>query len=424
MPTTAPVTDRTHGLNKVPMPARADAGTASGINVGAGSDDDGWVIPPPVELDDGTVVQLYKDGEAWSAAFEAMKNARFRICLELYIFASDETGTAVADLLCEKARQGVRVFVLYDSFGSFYTNRGMFEKLRRAGVAVLQFSPMRPWECRFSWRPLNRDHRKLLVIDDDTGGLGGMNLGQEYAGSWIVKSKLTGTNLAASELWRDNAIGMRGPAVAHLLRSFTRTWHYANKGGRIRRAELIHDLDHGSFGLLASVPTMNSPLQEMLCELLQNAKRSISLTMAYFAPGDNLIDELCNAAGRGVKVRLMLPGRGDVKLLVIAARSFYERLMSCGIEIYERQNVILHAKTIVVDQCISIIGSTNLDYRSIEYNCELSGIIRSADFGRQIETLFDHDVEYAKRIDPDVWKHRPLFDRFGQWAVSRARYLL
>jgi cardiolipin synthase len=176
--------------------------------------------------------------------------------------------------------------------------------------------------------------------------------------------------------------------------------------------------------VLASVPTVNSPLKPAICHLLQNAKSSIYLTMAYFAPDDMLIDELCKAADRGVKIKLMLPGRGDIKLLVIAARSFYEKLMTHGIEIYERQNVILHAKTIVVDGEISIIGSTNLDYRSIEYNCELSAVIRSKDLGNQIEQLFENDVFYAKKIDPFVWQHRPHWDRFGQWLVSRARYLL
>jgi cardiolipin synthase len=146
--------------------------------------------------------------------------------------------------------------------------------------------------------------------------------------------------------------------------------------------------------------------------------------MAYFAPDDVLIDELCKAADRGVHVQLMLPGRGDVKLLVVAARSFYDKLMSHGIDVYERQNVVLHAKTLVIDGHISVIGSTNLDYRSIEYNCELSAIIRSDELGAQMHRLFDHDIRHSKQIDPDVWRHRPFWDRVGQWAVSRARYLL
>jgi cardiolipin synthase len=418
--------DRTKGLKYPPEQMdRHDAGTSPGVNIEPGSNDDGWVIPPPVYLSDGTQIQLYKDGEAWHAAFEAMKRAVHRICLELYIFASDQTGQAVADLLAEKARSGVRVYVLYDSFGSAYADRAMFDKMQLAGVHVQQFHPIRPWECRYGWRPFNRDHRKLLLIDDHIAGLGGMNLGQDYAGSWIVKSAMTGSHQTHLDLWRDNAIGISGPAAVHLRSSFARTWNYVQRGGRIQRAELLHDVyTPGEFGLLASVPTRESPLRPALCHLLRKATKSISLTMAYFAPDDSLIDELCNAARRGVKVRLMLPGRGDLRILVIAARSFYEKLMSCGIEIYERQNVMLHAKTIVLDGNLSIIGSTNLDYRSIEFNCELSAFIYSQDLGRQVETLFENDIQFARKIDPDIWQHRPHWDRFGQWLVSRARYLL
>lgn len=424
-PTTLPPTDRTKGLNKAPpAEARRAAGTASGGHLRSGENDDGWVIPPPVRLSDGTHLYLYKDGEAWHAAFEAMKRASRRICLELYIFASDATGRAVAELLCEKARGGVEVFVLYDSFGSLFSDPAMFDKMRHAGCRVMEFHPIRPWECRYGWRPLNRDHRKLLLIDDHVAGLGGMNLGQDYAGSWIVKSAIRGSQISDSDLWRDNAIGINGPAARALRESFARTWNYVFKGGRIRRAELIHDIDGCDFGVLASVPTIDSQLGPTIRRLLRSARASIHLTMAYFAPDDLLIDELCRAADRGVRVRLMLPGRGDIKLLVIAARSFYEKLMSHGIEIYERQHVILHAKTFVVDGEVSIIGSTNLDYRSIEYNCELSAVIRCKEFGAQIEMLFENDVMFAKKIEPDIWKHRPHWDRLGQWVVSRARYLL
>ena len=410
------------------------AGRSPGVNVGPGSDDDGWVVPPPVRLSDGTRAQLYKDGQAWHAAFNAMRHARRRICLELYIFASDATGRAVADLLCAKARAGVRVFVLYDAFGSFNSDPAMFEQLRTAGAHVREFHPLNPLHCRHHWRPVTRDHRKLLVVDDHLGGLGGMNLGREYAGSWIVKSKVRAVRETAADPadgnpadpgpWRDTAVGLVGPAASCLLESFARTWRYAGRGGRIARTEFLHDVPGDDFGLLASAATTDSPLLPGLHRLVASARHSISLTYAYFAPDDRLIDELCRAASRGVRVRLMLPGRGDVWLLVVAARSFYELLMSHGVQVYERQNVMLHAKTMVVDGRTSVIGSANLDYRSIEYNCELSARIESEPFGAQVEALFDNDVRYAKRVDPDQWKRRPTWDRFGQWVVSRARYLL
>lgn len=420
---TAPITDRAHGLKRPLLPGES-AGTAPGVNIGPGDDDDGWTVPPPVTLSDGTVVQLHKDGEAWAAAFETMRAATRRIWVELYTFASDDTGRAVADLLCRRAREGLEVFVLYDSFGSSGSDRAMFDAIAAAGGHVRQFNPIRPWECAFGWRPLNRDHRKLVLVDDDRAGVGGMNLAGEYAGSWIVKAKLAGPLAQVPDAWRDNGVAIRGPLVRTLQESFARTWAYVAHGGPIRRVELIHHLAGGEFAVLASAPTPNSPMAADLCRLFAEATRSIDLTMAYFAPADALIDELCKAAGRGVRVRLMLPGRGDVALLVIAARSFYAKLMAHGVEVYERQNVVLHAKTIVVDAHTSIVGSTNLDYRSIEYNCELSVALRSDAFGRQMVDLFENDVRFSKRVDPDQWKSRPRYDRLVQWVVSRARYLL
>jgi cardiolipin synthase len=322
--------------------------------------------------------------------------------------------------------------------------------MKRAGVRVEEFHPIRPWEGRFSWRPINRDHRKLLLIDDDIAWLGGLNIGAEYAGSWIVQPSPG----AASDFWRDNAIGLHGPSAKYFLEAFIKTWRYIQHGGRLRNMQYIHGIDlrdsapsdryevrgvrnrrlsrYGigdtplvpDLGILASVATMDSPLRPLLHRLLSRANQSIQLTMAYFAPDDDLIETLCKSAKRGVKVQLMLPGRGDVHALITAARSFYETLLSCGVEVFERQGCVLHAKTMVVDSCISVVGSTNLDYRSIEYNCELSAIIRNETFGRQMNDLFANDILYARRISLREWRRRPLRDKFVQWLVNRARYLL
>jgi phosphatidylserine/phosphatidylglycerophosphate/cardiolipin synthase-like enzyme len=251
-------------------PHHNDAGTAAGINIRPGSDDDGWIIPQPITLNDGTTVQLYKDGEALHAAYAALHQAKRRICLEVYIFASDDTGRTFADLLCKKAVEGLAVYVIYDSFGSIDTDRQMFRQMKRAGVHLQQFNPIRPWECRFSWRPVNRDHRKLLIIDDEIAGLGGLNVGHQYAGSWIVPPK----DAEKCDFWRDNAIGLVGPSARLFFHSFARTWHYVTHGGRIRRAEYDHNMDalsrppqNNELSILASVPTRNSPLRPLLQKL-------------------------------------------------------------------------------------------------------------------------------------------------------------
>ena len=169
---------------------------------------------------------------------------------------------------------------------------------------------------------------------------------------------------------------------------------------------------------------MSSPLRPLLHRLFGEAKKSIRLTMAYFAPDDDLIDSLCRAARRGVEVQLMLPGRCDIRALLIAARSFYATLLEAGVEIFERQGCVLHAKTMVIDDRLSVVGSTNLDYRSIEYNSELSAIIRNEEFGKQMKLLFENDVRFSKRITLSEWRRRAIVDRVVQWGVSHARYLL
>ena len=417
---TEPAAQLPNDTKACPAPHQGDLGTSTGVNIAPGSDDDGWRVPDPVRLADGTTLQLYKDGEALHAAFNAIKLARRRVCIESYIFADDDTGRAFADLLAHKARKGLDVYCIYDGFGSFASDRNMFRAMKASGVRVEEFHPIRPWEVRFGWRPFNRDHRKLLVVDDEIAGLGGLNVGGEYAGSWVIHNEAH-----ECDLWRDTAVGIQGPGAKLFLRVFGRTWNYIHRGGRIRRAETVEGLNDGSeLGVLASVPTMNSPLRSSFCRLMREARRSVYLTMAYFAPDDPLVDALCRAAKRGVRVRLMLPGRSDVRAMRIAAQSFYERLMACGVEVYERQTVVLHSKTMVVDAHTSVIGSTNLDARSIEFNLELSAIIRNDTFGRQMHDLFEHDVRYAKRINLGEWRRRPWRDRFGQWAVSRMRYLL
>jgi cardiolipin synthase len=390
----------------------------SGVNVRPGASDDGWSPPPPVVLSDATLAQLLKDGEALRAAFDAIGLAERVICLQVYIFAGDDTARRFVDLLCAKAHAGVRVYVIYDSFGSFGTPRSQFDQLRRAGVRVSEFHPMRPWDCRFSWRPFNRDHRKLVVVDDQIAWLGGLNIADEYGGPWIAGEAA----LRHIAPWRDTAVGLRGPCAETLFTAFKKTWNYLQHGGRIKRCEHIHD--GVDMDVLGTVACLNSPLRPRLTRAFAGARQSIDLTMAYFAPDDQLVEQLCNAARRGVVVRLMLPEVSDLPFMVVAARSFYTRMLEAGVRVFERRNAVLHAKTIVIDQRVSIVGSTNLDYRSIEYNCELSVAIRSVPFGRQMVQLFENDVRFAREIDLKQWRKRNTRDRLGQWVVNRARYLL
>jgi cardiolipin synthase len=407
-------------------------------------------------LGDGSTARLFKDGQGLSAALGAIEAAQQQVCLEVYIFHSDDTGRAFAEALARKAREGLGVFVIYDSFGSMESDPAMFEMMRRAGVHVAEFHPIRPLYTKFAWRPFNRDHRKLLVVDNHVAGFGGLNVGTEYGSGFLSP------RARRCDLWRDNGVGIVGPAAVRFGECFARTWHYVQRGGKMATAEYVYDVDLGQrrgrvsgvgnrasgrekrikrfrdpaeddprqprllgeLGIVASVPAPNSPVVPCLLSFLRSATRSLDLTMAYFAPSDAFIGELIGAARRGVRVRLMLPGQCDVPLVRFATRSFYEMLMDAGVQIWERQGAVLHAKTMVVDERTSVIGSLNLDYRSIEYNCELSAVIRNAEFGRQMADLFEHDAEHARRVQLATWRKRPWRDRLVQWAASRARYLL
>jgi cardiolipin synthase len=424
-----------------------------GINIAPGSDDDGWIVPPPVRLADRTEVQLYKDGEALHAAYDAIENAKRDICVEIYIFHSDATGRAFAELLSRRAREGLAVRVIYDSIGSIDTDRKLFESMEQAGVWLREFHPWLPWRSKHSWRIFNRDHRKLVVCDHEIAVLGGQNLGDEYGSSWV-------TGKGHSEAWRDTAVGVRGQGVRLLSATFAGMWNYLENGGPIDQAEFMHtpgtfrcdsgggllegepayriqraspQLDDSpsvleialdSLAVLASVPSPRSRLLPNLQKLFRDARASLDMTIAYFAPPQALLDQLIRVARSGVRVRLMLPGRSDVHLLLIAARAHYERLLAAGVEICERQHAVLHAKTLCVDERISIVGSLNLDYRSIEYNCELSVLVHSKTFGAQMRDLFENDMRYAVRIRPEEWRHRPIRDRIVQTIVGRARCLL
>ena len=418
----------------------------NGLNIEPGPQDDGWETPTPITLSDGSTVRLYKDGESLKSAYDAVAAAQSRICMEFYIWADDNTGRAFADLLMKKAREGVHVYIIYDSLGTWGTNdRKMFDNMRRSGIRVGEFHPIRPWECKFSWRPYARDHRKILVVDDKYAGVGGLNIADNYAGSWVAKN-----SLKPNQYWRDTAIGIRGPAHRMFLSAFIRNWNYIHKGGRIIKTQYVGNVNlpkvrrgyhagtsrvedlyiakqpilENEIGLIATSPCLNSPLRPILHTLLNQAKTSIRMTMAYFAPDDDLIESLCRAARRGVKVQLMFGAKSDMPIMITAARAFYERMLSAGVEIFERQHVILHAKTMIIDSEIALIGSTNLDYRSIEYNLEISAVVRSHEFGKQTHALFDNDIQFSRKINLAHWKRRPYWDKFVQSLVRRVRYVL
>jgi cardiolipin synthase len=371
----------------------------------------------------GNTARLLVDGPAtFQAMKEAVAAARHRVLVEFYIVEDDGVAAEMAELLRRKAAEGVAVALLYDSIGSLGTDAAFFEGLRQAGVAVCEFNPVNPISRPGSWGLVQRNHRKMVAVDSDVAFTGGINLSQVYdRGSGLrwggsSGSRKAGAAAAGERGWRDTQVELRGPVVTGMTTLFRETWmQQACKGtlppappptpGAAAPGQRVVQL-------VASDPSTGvNPTYTRLLRAVAAAQRSVYLTMAYFAPGPEMVQALADAALRGVDVQLVLPGRSDVALVQHAARSYYAQLLQAGAQIHEVDHAVMHAKTAVVDGVFSTVGSSNLDWRSIVGNNEIDVIVLGDDFGSEMEALFRQDVGSARAIDAPTWQRRGLRQR-------------
>ncbi|MDB5823648.1 MAG: Cardiolipin synthase [Herminiimonas sp.] len=373
----------------------------------------------------GNKVRLLFDGpQTIGAMMEAIRGARNNINLETYIFDQDELGTKFADLLIEKQRQGVRVNIIYDGVGTIGTPAAFFERLRAAGVSLTEFNPVNPLKrSGDAWRLNNRDHRKILVVDGRIGFTGGVNIAKDYAKSSLFRS---GRRVNAELGWRDTHLRIEGPAVASLQTLFLRTW-------ASQRQEDLPDLDYFPVlpnagnqvvRVIASEPGGNFEIYKAYSVALGQATKSIHLTVAYFAPDVQILDQILRAARRGVEVTMIFPGISDASLAFYAGRSFYEELLAAGVRIFELQASVLHAKTGVIDSAWSTVGSANIDIRSFLHNSEISVVVLDEEFGRAMEAAFKEDLKNSTEVTRAQWDQRPAGERLKEWASRNFDYFL
>ena len=377
----------------------------------------------------GNRLTLLQDGPAtYRAMFAAIRGARDHVNLQTYIFEAGRTGEAFARLLLEKQASGVQVNIIYDSVGSIDTPPAFFQRLRDAGMRVLELNPVNPAKLKKKeWRLNNRDHRKLLVVDGRTAFLGGINISETYSSGSLPRPSKKKTRGRESEGWRDTHLQVDGPAVAEFQKLFLDTWarqkgaplpprayfpKLARQGNEIVRA-IASEADEG-----------DSPIYLTLLSAIEHAERSIRLTNAYFVPDPQLRRALAAAARRGVDVQIVLPSRTDSWPVFHAGRSHYDELLTAGVKIYERRGTVLHAKTASVDGVWSTIGSTNLDWRSFLHNDELNAVILGTDFARQLDAMFLRDRAASELIELEQWRRRPLHIRLQEWIARRFEYWL
>lgn len=371
----------------------------------------------------GNKVGLLFDGPQTFAAMRlAINAAQNHIHLETYIFDQDAMGTEFAQLLIARQRAGIQVSIIYDSVGTIGTPQEFFEQMQNAGIQLLAFNPVNPLRLENAWQPNHRDHRKVLIVDGKVGFTGGVNISSSYAASSLFRSKRKTKSKVG---WRDTHLKIEGPAVALLQALFLETW--ASQQAAPLKGDFFPPLSargDKQVSVIASQPGGAPIIHQAYLQAIAAAKHSIHITCAYFVPDQQILDALYAAAARGVAVKLILPGVSDSALMLHAAQSFYADILAHGIQIYQLQIAVLHAKTAVIDGKWSTVGSTNLDTRSFLHNSEINLVILGEEFGSAMEKAFTEDLLYSIEIQAETWAKRSLRDRAQEWLVRRFAYWL
>ena len=372
----------------------------------------------------GNKTMLLFDGPATIAAMmSAIGRATDHINFETYIFDEDELGIKFADLLIAKQRAGVQVNIIYDSVGTLGVSAGFFKRLRDAGINLTEFNPVNPLKRFGDWRINNRDHRKILIVDGKTGFAGGVNIAEDYSHSSLFRSRKAPT----AELgWRDTHMQIEGPAVASLQWLFLDTWAQQNKNPLPDLAYFpsLPPVGDKVLRIVASRPGGDFEIYKAFTLALHEAKQSIHMTNAYFAPDAQILEKLLNAARRGVDVRIIFPSQSDAGVVYYAGRSFYTRLLQAGVRIFELKGSVLHAKTTVVDGVWSTVGSSNFDIRSFMHNSEINVIVLGDPFGRTMESAFQEDIRNSHEVKLDEWEQRSPVERVKEQSARLLAYYL
>lgn len=369
----------------------------------------------------GETTHLLRDGPAtFRAMFAAIASAQHQINLEYFIFEDVESdGVHLGDLLVAKRQQGVGINVIYDSFGSDDTPKAFFDRLRQAGINVVEFNPLNPLKAKTGYSPNDRDHRKILVVDGARAIVGGVNLSTTYQVHPIGKSGDVPGH--PPQHWRDTDLELTGPVVAQLQALFAEHWRQQHGpplddvAAFARPEASIPTAGGAVVRIIGSTPDHVTPRYYVtLVSALRSAETSITASAAYFVPTHDEVEALCDAARRGVDVRLLLPDRSDSPMSIAVGHSHYEELLKAGVKIYETHGLVLHSKTVVIDGVWSMVGSSNFDHRSVIFNDEVDAVVIGADTAADLEAMAADDRSAARPIDLKTWSRRPIAARLKE----------
>ncbi len=367
----------------------------------------------------GNVLRIFHSGDRLFAhMLRDIENARTRISMEMYMIQHDRTGRRFARALCERARAGVAVRIIYDAIGCIGTSRRFFQQFRDAGIELLEFHPVAPWRKRFAI--FRRNHRKNLVIDGRIGYTGGVNIGHQWAG-----------HRRGGAAWRDTHVRVEGPAAGDLEILFQETWF--TETGRLLRLESTIPREPAAIGPgerhseVYVVSGRGGParrIRRLYLIAIGSARRRISITSSYFIPDRGLRRAIYRARARGVEVRLLLPQASDVPVADLAGRVFFGPLLRRGVKIHLWVPSVLHAKVVVIDGLWCTVGSSNLDHLSFTLNLEANLAIIDEEAGRALEERFEKDLRWAKPVTLAAWERRSWYERLKEQTAHLFRGFL
>jgi len=348
-------------------------------------------------------VKLLINGEQkFEEVLKALESAQQFIHIEYYIFDDDVIGNKIIDILKRKADEGISVRFIYDDFGSHGLNSSTIAAMREVGIQVFPF-----YEVKFyllANRLNYRNHRKIIIVDGLVGFTGGINVSDKYVNNGHPEKLY----------WRDTHVKIEGPAVNSLQYHFIANWNFCTDETLDINRTYFPNLFEKKEGyedlvqIVAGGPDYpSSSIMLSFFTAIVTAKEKVYITSPYFIPNESIYDALKKAALSGKDVRLLLPGISDSKVVNAAAHSYIKDLLECGVRIFFYQKGFMHAKTMVVDSNLSIVGTANMDGRSFELNFEINAVIYSKDICKELEAAFINDTNYSEEIRLSEWQKRP-----------------
>jgi cardiolipin synthase len=353
----------------------------------------------------GSELSVYTNGEdKFNILVDEINRAEHHIHLQYYIFMDDEIGTKIQKALIAKAKEGIKVRVLFDDVGCWNVKKQFFDEMKEAGIEVYPF--LKVAFPVFTSKVNYRNHRKVVVIDGKVGFMGGMNIADRY---------IQGT---AWGNWRDTHFKILGKGVHGLQSAFSIDWYVASKqlikGTEYYPEEKIYGDSIIQFAL--SGPTGQwRTLMQAFTFCISNAKKYIYIQTPYFLPTEGLNQALQTIALGGVDVRLMLPERSDTQTANMASHSFLDDMIKAGVKVYFYKTGFLHSKLVVIDDELACIGSANFDFRSFEHNFEINAFVYQNAFATQMKDVFLNDMTLnCEQVNPSAWLHRPILRRLSE----------